>query len=146
MSEQASGIKATRAEVGTRYIVNLGCLFALEAVPTSTAFEIAKGLSPKRMTEFGSNHPAYKSLVEKGAGLENQNPSAALTVQLAKPIGVLDLTEWQKAKLVELKLETVRDVLKATEEKLKEAFYVGDVRARRMRNAALAAVLEYLSG
>jgi hypothetical protein len=40
----------------------------------------------------------------------------------------------------------VGDVLKATEQKLKEASYVGDVRARRMRNAAIAAVLEYLSG
>jgi hypothetical protein len=146
VSEQASGIKATRAEVGTRYVINLGCLFALEAVPTSTAFEIAKGLSPKRMTEFGPNHSAYRPLIEKGAALANLNSSAALTAQLAKPIDVLDLTEWQKAKLAELDLVTVGDVLKATEEKLKEAFYVGDVRARRMRNAALAAVLEYLSG
>ncbi len=27
LTEQASGIKASRAEIGTRYIVNLGCLF-----------------------------------------------------------------------------------------------------------------------
>ena len=46
VSEQASGIKATRAEVGTRYMANLGCLFSLESTPTTTSFELAKGLSP----------------------------------------------------------------------------------------------------
>jgi hypothetical protein len=59
---------------------------------------------------------------------------------------VLDVTPWQKEKLTQLGLVTVRDVLNATEQKLKQANYVGDVRARRMRNAAVAAVLEYLSG
>lgn len=145
VSEQVSGIRATRAEVGTRYIVNLGCLFALESAPAATAFDVAKGLSPKRMTEFGASHASYRSLVEKGDGLGEQVPSA-LAAQLAKPIDVLDLTDWQKSKLAELSLSTVGEVLQATEEKLKEAFYVGDVRARRMRNAALAAVFEYLSG
>lgn len=49
-------------------------------------------------------------------------------------------------RMMELGLNTVRDVLNATESKLKEANYIGDVRARRMRNAAVAAILEYLSG
>lgn len=146
VSEQASGIKATRAEIGTRYIVNLGCLFALESVPTSTSFEVAKGLGPKRMTEIGSNHASYKSLLDEGFNHSNDNPASALSVQLAKSIDVLDLSDWQKGKLAELDLKTVGEVLNATEEKLKEAFYIGDVRARRMRNAAIAAVLEYLSG
>lgn len=146
VSEQASGIKATRAEIGTRYIVNLGCLFALESVPTSTSFEIAKGLSQKRMTELGSNHSSYKSLLDDGAILRGQDKTSALNIQLARSIDVLDLSDWQKSKLAELGLSTVGEVLDATEEKLKEAQYVGDVRARRMRNAAIAAVLEYLSG
>jgi hypothetical protein len=30
--EQASGIKATRGEIGQRYLINLGCLFALEPI------------------------------------------------------------------------------------------------------------------
>ena len=51
----------------------------------------------------------------------------ALGVQLQKPIDVLDLSDWQKGKLAELGLTTVGDVLNATEEKLKEAYYVGDV-------------------
>lgn len=145
VSEQASGIKATRGEIGTRYQVNLGCLFALESAPAGSAFEIAKGLTPKRMTEFGPNHSAYRSL----AGFDPESTGqlgAAVAVQLSKPISVLDLSPWQKSKLLELGLKSVGEVLNAREERLKEAYYVGDVRARRMRNAAIASVWEYLSG
>lgn len=146
VTELASGIRATRAEVGTRYIVNLGCLFALEATPASTSFAIAKGLTPKRMTEFGSNHQSYTELMALDQRLILAEEGFDLGPQLAKPIGVLDVTDWQRQKLLELDLQTVEQVLGATEEKLKEAHYVGDVRARQMRNAAVASVLEYLSG
>jgi hypothetical protein len=147
VSEHAQGIKATRAEIGTRYSVNLGCLFSLEATPAQTAFGIAKALSIKRMTEYGANNPSY-------AGLEGGQPSLedvvanreALAAQLSKPIDVLDITDWQKRTLRELNMVTVEDVLKSTEEDLKRAYYVGVVRARQMRNAAEAAVFEYLSG
>lgn len=145
LSEQAAGMKASRAEIGTRYMVNLGCLFALESAPARTSFAIAQGLTPKRMTEYGANHPAYKSLLDA-----NVVPTGAagfpLDEQFKKPIDVLDISPWQRSKLLELNLPTVGDVLKAPEEKLKQAWYVGDIRARRMRNAAVAAVLEYLSG
>lgn len=146
MIAHATGIKATRAEIGNRYVINLGCLFALELSPTNSAFEIAKELTPKRMTEYGSNYPAYKTLTDQAAQITNEGVGLALNVQLDRPTTVLDLTGWQLEKLAELGLNTVRSVLNATEEKLKEANYVGDVRARRMRNAAIAAVLEYLSG
>ncbi len=146
LSEQASGIKASRGEIGKRYVVNLGCLFALEPTPASTSFDIARSLTPKRMTEFGANHPAYRRLVDRVGGLAGQAPAFVLKAQLDKSVDVLDITDWQKAKLHELELETVGQVLEATEAKLKEASYVGDKRARRMRNAAVAAVLEYLSG
>jgi hypothetical protein len=145
LNEMESGIRATRSEIGKRYMVNLGCLFAIESNPANQAFEIAKGLTPKRMTEYGANHQAYRNLVEKEISTvtEAENP---LSKQLAKSVSALDLTLWQKDKLVELGHETVKDVLEATEEELKLAKYVGDIRARRMRNAAVAAVLEYLSG
>ena len=146
VSEQASGIKASRAEVGTRYMVNLGCLFALKSRPASTSFDIAKGLTPKRMTEFGANHAIFKSLVDQAAGIPEDAKGVALTEQLAKSIDVLDISQWQRGKLTELGLVTVGDVLKASERKLMEASYVGNIRARQMRNAAVAAVLEYLSG
>ncbi len=144
--EHAVGIKASRAEIGKRYVINLGCLFALDVSPTNSAFEIAKALTPKRMTEYGVNHPAYNKLLDQAAVIVNNEITNALNMQLDRPASVLDLTTWQLEKLTELGLNTVRDVLNATEQKLKEANYVGEVRARRMRNAAVAAVLEYLSG
>lgn len=98
------------------------------------------------MTELGSNHSSYKPLIDEGLSLTKANDLSALNVQLAKSIDVLDLSDWQKGKLAELGLRTVGEVLNATEAKLKEALYISDVRARRMRNAAIAAVLEYLSG
>ena len=44
VNEHAAGIRATRSEVGTRYSVNLGCLMALEATPTSS-LPIARNLA-----------------------------------------------------------------------------------------------------
>lgn len=144
--EHAVGIKASRAEIGKRYLVNLGCLFALESTPTSSSFDIATQLTPKRMTEYGSNHSSYRRLTDQAELIRDEGMTLALNSQLEQPAAVLDLTPWQLEKLAELGLNSVADVLNATEEKLKEANYVGDVRARRMRNAAVAAVLEYLSG
>lgn len=144
--EHAAGIKASRAEIGRRYMINLGCLFALETSPTNSALEIAKRLTPKRMTEYGSNHASYEEISGQSVLVEHNGLGAALNAQLNSPVSVLDLTTWQQKKLSELGLKTVRDVLYASEERLKEANYVGEVRARRMRNAACAAVYEYLSG
>ncbi len=146
LNEMEAGIKATRSEVGKRYMVNLGCLFALDSNPSSQAFDIAKLLTPRRMTEYGANNALYKPLIEVASRMPTEDSSHNLARQLAKSIDVLDLTEWQRDKLRELDLLSVGAVLNATEDQLKLAKYVGDVRARRMRNAAVAAVLEYLSG
>lgn len=143
--ENADGIKASSG-IGKRYMVNLGCLFSQDATPSVSAFDIAVSLSSKRSTEYGPNHSAYRSLAEVSNQIVSASIAPAIQAQLDKPISVLDITPWQKEKLTELGLVTIRSVLTATEEKLKEANYVGDVRARRMRNAAIAAVMEYLSG
>ena len=147
VSEHSAGMKATRAEIGTRYSVNLGCLFALEHNPASTAFGITRALSIKRMTEFGFNHPSFSELQDTKDSLEDIAVSReALTAQLAKHIDVLDISSWQKSKLLELNLTTVKDVLNVNEQDLMKADYIGNVRARQMRNAAESAVFEYLSG
>jgi hypothetical protein len=144
--EHGAGIKASRGEVGTRFAVNLGCLFALESVPTRAAFEIARNLTPKRMTEYGANHSWYQSLLADVPTFDEADMSAILDRQLQKPVAVLDITDWQKEQLGVLGLRTIGDVLRSTETKLREAKYVGEKRSRRMRNAAIAAVYEYLSG
>ena len=146
VTEHASGIKATRGEIGTRYAINLGCLFALEARPANTAFPIAANLTPKRMSEYGANHPFFQELVASVPNFAESDLSAVLNRQLEKSINVLDITDYQAECLHGLGLDTVGSVLRATETKLQQAYYIGEVRSRRMRNAAIAAVYEYLSG
>ncbi|TKW61394.1 MAG: hypothetical protein DI628_01850 [Blastochloris viridis] len=145
LMEQESGLKATRAATGTRYFVNLGCLFTQETNPALTGIDIARGLTVKRMTEFGANHSAFKPVLEKKIDIDGVK-SFNLANQLKKSISVLDLTSWQKSKLDEMSIKTIEDLLTSTEQKLKTANYVGDVRARQMKNAAFASVFEYLSG
>ena len=142
------GIRGTRSEIGTRYAVNLGCLLALESAPTSTSLEIVRNLSIKRFTEFGANHSAYHELLSYGlASLEPDNMLDILKQQLAKSIDCLDITEYQNEQLKNLGLTTVGHVLSAKEQDLVANIdYVGEKRARRIKNAADAAVLEYLSG
>ncbi len=72
--------------------------------------------------------------------------NVALQARLAAAVSCLDLTPFQKDKLAELQLDSIGDVLSASETKFKTLYYVGDVRARQMRNAAIMAVIEYLSG
>lgn len=145
VTEHAAGIKATRSQIGTRYFVNLGTLMALEATPTSIAFIIARSLSIKKMTEYGENHKAYEPLLAAMPKFNEPNLSEVLLTELKKPVDVLDLTLWQREKILSLELATVGDILKAPEAKLLEAYLVGVKRARRIRNVALTAVYEYLS-
>ncbi|KYZ75553.1 hypothetical protein AXX12_12640 [Anaerosporomusa subterranea] len=145
VTEHASGIKATRSQIGTRYLVNLGTLMALEATPTSIAFIIASSLSIKKMTEYGENHKAYEPLLAEMPKFNEPDLSDVLLAELEKPIDVLDLTLWQREKILSLGLSTVGDILRAPESKLLEAYLVGVKRARRIRNVALTAVYEYLS-
>ena len=146
VSEHSTGIKATRSEIGTRYAVNLGCLFSLEAVPAATAFQIARSLTVKRMSEYGANHPSYSRLLAEVPKFVEPDMSGALQRQLEKSIDVLDITSWQKEQLRKLEIINVGDVLRTSETKLREIYYVGEKRSRRMRNAAVASVYEYLSG
>lgn len=146
VTEHAVGIKATRGEIGTRYAVNLGALLSLESIPTSTGLNVARGLFPARMSEFGANHPAYQSLLSDVPSFSEPGVAAVLQQQLSKTIDVLDITDWQRSKLLEVGLRSVGDVLLASESKLQTMSYVGEKRSRRIRNAALAAVFEYLSG
>ena len=144
--ELDSSIKASRSEIGSRYMVNLGCLFALESVPASTAFAIATSLTLKRMTEFGQNFTAFQKLeYEKPLELDKDVPQA-LEDRLKKDIAVLDLTPWQKRKLREVNINSIGEALKADKAQLTSAYYVGERRASKAQNAALSAVLEYLSG
>lgn len=142
----SKGMKATRGEIGTRYIVNLGCLFSYESSPAKSAYAIAKNLSVKRMSEFGMNHSAYKGLLDNAPTISSAQMPQILSSQLAKDISVLDLPEWQISGLRSIGLNTIKNIVESTESTLKRIKYIGDIRSRRMRNAAISAVYEYLSG
>ncbi len=147
VTELDVGIKAKRSEIGTRYMVNLGCLFSLEAYPAASAPAIWHKFDIRRMQEFGLNHSAFVNENNIAPTLEIDSINQqALNEQLSKSVRELDLTDWQKQTLEEINLLTIKDVLQATEVDLQSAKYVGEVRSRRMRNAAFAAIYEYLSG
>lgn len=140
--EDASGIRATRSEVGTRYMVNIGCLLAVEATPTSIGLSIIKKSDVRRMSEYGANQPIYNAI----QGYVAQGETDALREQLEKNVDQLDLTDWQKQKMHEISINTIGDLIAASEERLKQAKYIADVRARIIKNAGIAAVCEYLLG
>jgi len=146
LQEGVSGIRATRSELGTRYIVNVGCNIAQDAEPVQYGSQLRDSFSIKRMTEFGANHPAFKRLNQRDLIQDDDLRHTALQHRLEQPASILDLTPWQKRKLKELKLSTIGDVLEAKESLFRTLYYVGDVRARQIRNAAVTAVIEYLSG
>ncbi len=146
LQEGVSGIRATRSEVGSRYLVNLGCNFAQDADPVAYGSSVRHSFDIRRMQEFGANHLAYRSIQSVSLESLQRDGNVALEARLEADIGCLDLTLFQKHKLAELNLHNIGDVLSASEEKFKTLHYVGDVRARQMRNAAITAVIEYLSG
>ncbi len=144
-----SAMRATRAELGARYEVKYGCIISLEGNPHNESEDFYKNLSIKKYPEFGKNHGAY---LEARSILDINNKEVqyeeSLKSMLGKPIDVLGLlTNWQKSKLKAAGIETIEELHDNTEENLIEKIYnVGPVRARLMKNAATAELLEYLSG
>ncbi|MEG3632463.1 hypothetical protein [Micromonospora palythoicola] len=146
LQEGVAGIRGTRSEVGTRYMVNLGCQIALDPEPVAYGTELRRSLSVRRTVEFGPNHPSYRPIDRLSIDAIDNVDNTALQARLQAPIGLLDITDFQRQKLHELNLDTIGKVLESNEQTFRRAHYVGAIRARRMRNAAVAAVLEYLSG
>jgi len=146
ISLHSDAVKATRSGVGARYSVNMGCLLSLENTPASTGNSIVRNITIKRMTEYGANHPTYSSLETDLDDFDEQTISSALNEQLAKSVDFLDLPEWLIDALKGLSLNTVKDVLEAPETTIQNAYYVGAVRSRYIKNEAASAVFEYLSG
>lgn len=141
-------VRATRAELGTRYEIKYGCMISLESSPHGESPEFYKNLSIKKFPEFGKNHASYSGsdvLLEVNDELQYKESLRSL---LEKPIDVLVLlTAWQKEKLKAAGIQTIENLHTNTEESLIEKIYgVGPARARLMKNAANAELLEYISG
>ena len=143
-----SAVRATRAELGTRYEIKYGCMISLESSPHGESAEFYKNLSIKKFPEFGKNHPSYSGsdvLLQANDELQYKESLKSL---LEKSIDVLALlTSWQKEKLKSAGIQTIENLHSNTEESLIEKIYgVGPARARIMKNAANAELLEYISG
>lgn len=147
VQEHLAATKNGIGELGTKYMVNLGCLFSLEASPVASSFELATKLDSRRFIEFGARHPAFTQDVSEFASLEDDNVSQLfLKEQLGRSIDNLDLTDFQRSTLKEVGLVKISDLLQATDTRIRQARMIGEVRSRRIKNAAYAAVFEYLSG
>lgn len=146
ISLHSEAMKATRSEIGARYSVNIGCLLAQEVTPAATGFAIVRNITIKRMTEYGANHEAYETLSGDLEDISNKAMNEALQIQLSKSVDFLDLPTWLIERLKSINLLKIKDVLDATEETIQQAYYVGEVRSRYIKNEAISAVFEYLSG
>jgi hypothetical protein len=144
-----STVRATRSELGARYEVRYGCILSIEANPHSESKQFYEALSVKKHPEFGKDHNAYSALTSINLRMEEEGQyQKSLRSMLDKPIDVLSLlTDWQKSKLKEAGITSIEELHSKTEADLIERIYnVGPARARLMKNAANAELLEYLSG
>lgn len=141
-----SGVVATRREIGTRYSINLGCLVAPDANPISTMSYLSRHLTVRRFTEYGANYQGFRELADSVGSFEEPDMSTILEAQLQKPVSVLDITEFQNGALRQCGITTVGHALRSKEEQFQSVHYIGPKRSRQMMNAAVASVLEYLSG
>lgn len=143
-----SSVRATRAELGTRYEIKYGCMLSLEGNPHAESQSFYKNISIKKFPEFGKNHSAYSGSEKLLKSNDEEQYEESLKSLLKKPIDVLvALTEWQKCRLKSVGINTIEDWHNNSEESLIENIYgVGPARARTMKNAATAELLEYISG
>jgi len=144
-----SSIRATRAELGARYEVKYGCVISLETSPHNESSDFYSSLSVKKHPEFGKNHKSYSGIVNLSVSESDEAQfKESLQSMLAKSIDVLGLlTDWQRMKLKSAGINTIEELHSKTEDSLIASIYnVGPHRARLMKNAANAELLEYISG
>jgi len=144
-----ASIRATRAELGARYEVKYGCILSLFANPSNESRDFYQALSVKKYVEFGKSHPSYNGILELASAIDNdENFRSSVKDMLAKPITVLAmLTIWQIERLQASGIISVEDLYNRSEAELIGQIYgVGPARARIIKNAVSAELLEYLSG
>lgn len=142
-----TGVRS-HGRLGVRYEVKYGCIIALEGKPQKASKTLFPSLSLRLFTEFGRNHAEYNKIEDLSDVIQNDKQyGESLESMLMRPIDVLSLTHWQKQKLKDAKIRTIKDLYELKEEDLINNIYqVGPVRARLMMNAANAELLEYISG
>jgi len=139
-------IRATASNIGTRYEIKLGCILALEQ-SNKIADQIINYLDNYLFTEYSRNSNAFSNLPNPISLESDSEIQDIINKQLQKSINGLSLTSWQKRKLIDNGFNTINDVLSVSEKEIIERIIgVGEVKARKIQNAAVAEILEYLSG
>lgn len=147
IKKENSNIRA-HGRLGTRYEIKYGCIIALEKNPHTKSLEIEKIRSVRQYTEFGKTHSEYDNIESLSVAiLSDEQYQKSLESMLHQSIDVLTLTNWQKGKLKEASINTIEELYVLRETDLISKIYgVGPVKARTMKNAANAELLEYISG
>lgn len=143
------GIRASRSQLGTRYEVKFGCVLAMFNNPNAESKELHTSLSINKYVEFGKSHSAYGSILELTNAIDDDASfRQSVKAMLEKSIRVLSLlTSWQMERLEASGIKTINDLYCKTESDLFERIDgVGPARARIIKNAVSAELLEYLSG
>lgn len=143
-----SGVKSSESKLGTRYEVKFGCILAHESSPSSTYKHIIDHLTIKRFISYFKNTLAFNELNNDKLNLEDNEVFINSVIHiLNSSIDVLSITDWQKNKIKEQNILTLKDLYDTSEELLIEKIYgVGNTRARQIKNALISELLEYLSG
>ncbi len=139
-------IKATASNIGTRYEIKLGCILALEK---SKEFvnQIIDYLDNYLFTEYSRNNNAFLNLPNPISLESDSKIQEIINGLLQKSINDLSLTDWQKRKLTENGFNLIKDVLNVPEQEIiNKISGIGEVKARRIQNVAIAEILEFLSG
>jgi hypothetical protein len=139
-------VRGTGSQLGTRYSLNIGCITSLESDPILFSNLISGKISKFRFSQFFQRYKFFKSISNIDEVVE---PDLRYMIenQKKKDISELDITKWQKNKLKEIRITSIGDILNTTEDEIKSKIdYVGDIRARKIYDSAISAVLEYLSG
>lgn len=141
-------VRGSHNFVGSKYEIKFGCVLSLNANPINYTKKLYDNLTSSLISEFGMNNSAYSNIPDINVqDLEDENSRQTIQRLLSQPTSVLELTSWQKNKLIQNGFPTINSILETTEEELiNKIYYVNIKRARTIYNAATAELLEYLAG
>lgn len=142
-----SGVKGTKSRIGDRYEIKYGCLLAQYSTPSSISKTIIPHVQLEMFTEYGENNTFFSSLsIENTVLSEESEFFDSIQKQLQKSVNTLDLSPWLLSKVSELNILTIGELLDVSETDLMKLKHIKTVRARHIKNAAIAEILETISG
>lgn len=142
-----SGVKGTKSKIGDRYEIKFGCIISQFQTPTSISKNIIPNVQLEMFTEYGRNNSIFNSLkIDEVIKFTEEEFYNSFKNQLEKPVNTLDLTPWILSKLKEINITTIGQLLSVSEDDLMKLRLIGPFKSRLIKNAAIAEVLETISG